>query len=120
METDMTRTLDTRELQDCLTQDRKVLLLDVRRVEDYSADPQSIPGAERRDPRSIDTWIAALPRSREIVIYCVRDGSVSNSVLDRLLQAGFKARYLEGGLEAWKKSGGAISETSTCPPKAER
>lgn len=30
---------------------------------------------------------------------------MSNSVVDKLLAAGVSARYIEGGWEAWKKSG---------------
>jgi rhodanese-related sulfurtransferase len=34
---------------------------------------------------------------------------VSNSVLDHLLGQGLKARFIEGGIEAWKAAGGATS-----------
>ena len=47
-----------------------------------------------------------MPKDRDVVIYCVRGGSVSNSVLDRLQAAGIRARYIEGGLEGWKAAGG--------------
>jgi rhodanese-related sulfurtransferase len=43
------------------------------------------------------------------VVYCVRGGSVSNSVVDRLQAAGVKARYIEGGIEAYKAAGGKIA-----------
>jgi rhodanese-related sulfurtransferase len=36
----------------------------------------------------------------------VRGGSVSNSVVDQLQAKGVKARFIEGGFEAWKSSGG--------------
>jgi rhodanese-related sulfurtransferase len=36
----------------------------------------------------------------------VRGGSVSNSVVDQLQAKGVKARFIEGGFEAWKASGG--------------
>jgi len=42
------------------------------------------------------------------VIYCVRGGAVSNSVVDRLQAAGVKARYIEGGIEAYKAAGGKV------------
>jgi rhodanese-related sulfurtransferase len=79
-------------------------LLDVRRQLDFTADPQMIPGAQRRDPERIDDWLKVLPKIRPVVIYCARGGSVSNSVLDRLLQEGIRVRYLEGGIGAWKHS----------------
>lgn len=95
----MTRTLTASELA---AQRDKVELIDVRRQSDRDADPQGIAGAQWRNPEAIDQWIGELPRDKDIVIYCVRGGSVSNSVLDRLLAAGHRARYIEGGLEAWK------------------
>ncbi len=36
------------------------------------------------------------------MVYCIRGGSVSNSVVDKLLAAGVSARYIEGGWEVWK------------------
>ena len=43
-----------------------------------------------------------------MVIYSVRGGAVSNDVMDRLQAAGVKARFIEGGLEAWKAAGGKV------------
>lgn len=99
----MSRTISVSELQTELNR-KTVLLLDVRREADYQADAQRLPGAERRDPAEIDAWIASLPQDRAVVLYCMRGGSVSNGVLDRLLAQGVPARYLEGGLEAWKQA----------------
>lgn len=96
----MTRTLSAAELA---AQREAVELLDVRRKADRDADPQGIPGAQWRNPEEIDQWIAELPRDKDVVIYCARGGSVSNSILDRLLAEGHRARYLEGGLAAWKQ-----------------
>ena len=38
----------------------------------------------------------------------MRGGAVSNSVVDRLQAAGVKARYIEGGIEAYKAAGGKV------------
>lgn len=43
-----------------------------------------------------------MPKDQEVVIYCARGGSVSNKVLDKLLDNDVQARYIEGGIEAWK------------------
>ena len=37
------------------------------------------------DPEKVDEWGPELPRDKDVVIYCARGGSVSNKVLDRLL-----------------------------------
>jgi rhodanese-related sulfurtransferase len=86
-----------------------VLVFDVRREADYAASGEIIPGAMWKNPDKIDAWIGAMPRTLDVVIYCVRGGEVSNSVVDRLQAAGIKARFIEGGIEAWKAAGGKIA-----------
>lgn len=85
------------------------LVFDVRREADYAASGETIPGAMWKNPEKIDAWIDAIPRTLDVVIYCVRGGSVSNTVLDRLLALGVKARYIEGGIEAYKAAGGKLA-----------
>lgn len=81
------------------------LIFDVRRESDHAASNETLPGAIWKNPDKIDAWIGAVPRTQDVVIYCVRGGSVSNSVVDRLQAAGVKARYIEGGLEGYKAVG---------------
>jgi rhodanese-related sulfurtransferase len=85
------------------------LVFDVRREADYAASNETIPGALWKNPDKIDAWIGAVPRTLDVVIYCVRGGEVSSSVVDRLQAAGVKARFIEGGLEAHKATGGKIA-----------
>lgn len=82
------------------------LVFDVRSEADYAASNEIIPGAMWKNPEKIDAWINALPRTLDVVIYSVRGGGVSNSVVDRLQTEGVKARFIEGGIEAWKAAGG--------------
>jgi rhodanese-related sulfurtransferase len=86
------------------------LVLDVRREADYKESNEVIPGAFWKNPEKIDAWISALPKTQEVVIYCVRGGSVSNSVVDRLQAEGVKARFIEGGIEAYKAVGGKVAK----------
>lgn len=86
----------------------RTLVFDVRREADYAASDEIIPGALWKNPDKIDAWIEAVPRTLDVVVYCVRGGEVSNAVVDRLQAAGVKARYIEGGLEAYKTAGGKI------------
>jgi rhodanese-related sulfurtransferase len=86
------------------------LVLDVRREGDYVASCEIIPGAFWKNPEKIDEWITALPKTQDVVIYCARGGSVSNSVVDRLQAEGIKARYIEGGIEGYKTSGGKVDQ----------
>jgi rhodanese-related sulfurtransferase len=58
-----------------------------------------------RNPEKIDVWDKDLPTGRSIVVYCVKGGSVSHSVTERLRNAGVNAVFLEGGIKAWIESG---------------
>ncbi len=104
----MSRTISAQELQTLLVRRADLILLDVRREADYAADPQALPDAHWRKPEDVDQWAAALPADKEIVIYCARGGSVSNAVVDRLRARALNARFIEGGIEAWKNAGGAV------------
>jgi len=73
-------------------------VLDVRRVPDHAASIEQL--AE---------WADTLPRDQDIVLYCVRGGAVSNSVVDALQAKGLKARFIEGGIEGWKAAGGEVA-----------
>ena len=105
----MNRTISPDDLKQLLYLRKNVLILDVRRKNDYQTDGQKIPGAAWLDPDKLTQWSTALPLDREIVIYCVRGGSVSNSVVDQLQAKGVKARFIEGGIEAWKTAGGEVT-----------
>lgn len=105
----MNRTISPDDLKQLLYLQKNVLMLDVRRKSDYQIDSQKIPGAAWLDPDKLAQWSTALPLDRDIVIYCVRGGSVSNSVVDQLQAKGIKARFIEGGIEAWKNAGGEVA-----------
>lgn len=101
----MTRTISPDELKQLLER-RDVLVIDVRRKADYDADTQAVPGAMWRNPEEMQRWSETLPRDKEIVVCCARGGSVSNATVDHLQAKGLKARFIEGGIEGWKKAGG--------------
>ena len=101
----MERTIKAQDLKPAIG---NVTLIDVRRKSDLDADTSKLPGAIWHDPEQIETWAAQLPKEKEVVLYCVRGGSVSNSVLDSLLSKGINARFIEGGIVAWKEAGGEV------------
>lgn len=84
------------------------LILDVRRAADREAAPAHLPGAQWKNPEQLADWADGLPRDADIVLYCARGGSVSNSVADALQATGLKARFIEGGIEGWKAAGGEV------------
>lgn len=81
----------------------KTLFLDVRRKADKEADPEMIPGAVWHDPEKVNEWKRTIPPEAQVVIYCMRGGSVSRGTLAALRDAGVDASFIEGGIEAWKK-----------------
>ena len=100
----MEKTISTEELTGILQAGNPVTLLDVRRKDDFDKAPQTIADAEWKNPAEIDQWLPTIPADKDVVIYCVRGGSVSQSVQQRLAGNGIKARYVEGGLEALNKN----------------
>lgn len=107
----MSRTISPQDLKTLLVY-QDVTLLDVRRKSDFDIDAVTLPGAQWKNPEQMAEWSKTLPRDKEVVIYCARGGSVSNSVLDHLLSQDLQARYIEGGIEGWKQAGGATRAKS--------
>ena len=88
--------------------DEAAAILDIRRDDDFNASEEIVSGAIWRDPAKIDEWIASVPKDGQVVIYCVRGGGVSNSVVDRLQADGINAQYIEGGIEGLKADSGMV------------
>ena len=84
------------------------VLIDVRRAGIFAQVDSMIPNAEWRDPADIARWMENLPRNRDIVVYCVYGHEVGRSCAVRLRAAGFNARFLDGGIEAWQMAGRAL------------
>ena len=87
----------------------RIALLDVRRRPAFEAEPRLIPSAVWKDPEQVDRWVAELNPNRSVVVYCVHGHEVSHGVADRLRDLGLQALLLEGGIEAWKASGGPVT-----------
>jgi rhodanese-related sulfurtransferase len=79
------------------------LVIDVRRNERFKESPYVVKGALRRDPERVQEWKKTLPRAASVVVYCVHGHEVSQNVAKAL-----GARYLEGGIEAWRENGGDV------------
>ena len=85
-------------------------VIDVRRKADHDASSEALPGAAWHDPEKLAEWADTLPKDKEVVLYCVRGGAVSNSVVDALQAKGLKAQFIEGGIEGWKTAGGQVAK----------
>jgi Fe-Mn family superoxide dismutase len=80
-------------------------VIDVRRAGVYADAATTLPNARWHDPADVAPWIAQLDPDRAILVYCVHGHEVSRNTAVRLRAHGFNARYLEGGIEAWKAAG---------------
>jgi rhodanese-related sulfurtransferase len=91
------------DLRKSLASSAPPLVIDVRRQERFLEAQDLIRGALRRDPARIGEWAKTLPRAASVVVYCVHGHEVSQNAA-----AALGARYLEGGMEAWRQSGGEV------------
>jgi len=91
-------------LRQSLGSDLPTLVIDVRRRERFFEANDLIRGALRRDPERVLEWKKSLPRAASVVVYCVHGHEVSQGVAKAL-----DAKYLEGGIEAWRETGGELS-----------
>jgi rhodanese-related sulfurtransferase len=80
------------------------LIVDVRRRPAFAADDRQIAGSMRREPESVAAWLGDLPPDRPVVVYCVHGHEVSQGVAASLNEAGRDARYLAGGIAAWREA----------------
>jgi rhodanese-related sulfurtransferase len=90
-------------LRQSLASARPPLVIDVRKGPTFLGAPDLIRGALRRDPLRVGDWSKSLPAKADVVVYCVHGHEVSQNAAKEL-----GARYLEGGIEAWRESGGAL------------
>ncbi len=104
----LTSAISPNQLQALLGRAASPLLIDVRRQAAFDADTQLIAGATWRDPFNVADWAKFLPRHRETIVYCVHGHEISKNAAAALQGQGIRARYLEGGIEAWQGAGGAL------------
>jgi rhodanese-related sulfurtransferase len=80
-------------------------LVDVRREDAFNADDAMIIGAVRRVPESTARWLQALPKGREIIVYCGDGQEVSQNIARTLQNCEITTAFLEGGIADWKAQG---------------
>ena len=96
------------ELRSALGERTGPIVLDVRRQPAYREAGETIAGALRRDPDAVGGWMKTLPRASSVVVYCVHGHEVSQNVAKALTGHGIRARYLAGGVAAWKAQDGTF------------
>src|SRR5262245_54779096 len=77
------------------------VLVDVRSLDDYRADPRLLPGSYRRNHTTAGDWAPGFSGCSVIVI-CEDGLKLSQGVAAFLRYEGIDAQTLEGGFEAWR------------------
>src|ERR671914_2048497 len=93
--------LDPRQADE-LIREGAAQLVDVR--EPYEHEAGRIAGSLHIELQRLPGEAATLDRERPVLFYC-RSGSRSALAADAFAAAGFDARHLDGGLEAWVSAG---------------
>jgi rhodanese-related sulfurtransferase len=104
------QSISVSELQARLQAAGPPMVLDVRRSEAFEQSSLVIPGAVRCVPEFFDSWVKELPDGTPLVAYCVHGRQVSQGIASKLVESGFDAYYLVGGIEQWQQDGGATVE----------
>jgi rhodanese-related sulfurtransferase len=58
------------ELQQKIAAGEEVLIVDLRHSADFAGDPKVIPGAHHLDAEEIESHHDAIPRDRDVILYC--------------------------------------------------
>jgi Fe-Mn family superoxide dismutase len=80
-------------------------LLDVRRPENRAQTPDTIAGAVWHDPSKVAEWSGELNHGKPVVVCCVHGLDIGRSTAMALRARGVDAKYLIGGIEAWRTAG---------------
>jgi rhodanese-related sulfurtransferase len=99
--------IEPEDLYALISNKKDVLLLDVRQPLDVLAEAEMIPGARRIPPKEIVANASAIPRDKDLFIYCTcPSDKTSREMTKRALALHFlKVRFLRGGLAGWKQKG---------------
>jgi len=80
-------------------------IVDVRRRDAYERSRHLLPAALWRDGHATPQWSADFDRNRPLVVACKAGHEMSQMTAAQLRAAGFDARVLDGGYEAWTDAG---------------
>ena len=94
--------LDVTELSEKLKNGKHVVVLDVRQPEEYRSG--HIAGAKLVPLSDLNRKMQSLPKNREIVCVCA-SGNRSHSATRALVDAGYDAYNMKGGILAWRRAG---------------
>jgi Fe-Mn family superoxide dismutase len=96
------------EVKAMLDAGKPVQFIDARPKHSVSRTQDVVEGATWRDPERVQEWMGELSKSEPVVVFCVYGFHVGCRTAVALREAGFDARYMEGGYSGWKAIGGPV------------
>ena len=84
-----------------------VQIVDARQRDHMSRYLDLMAGATWRDPDRIGEWLVELTQDKPVAVYCAYGFDVGRNVTKTLIERGFDARFVRGGVSAWYAAGGA-------------
>jgi membrane protein DedA with SNARE-associated domain/rhodanese-related sulfurtransferase len=99
------------ELKEKMDAGEDVLIVDLRHALDFDAQPESIPGALHMDAAELEEASEAIPKDREIILFCACPNEVTAARLALLLRSKgiTRIRPLAEGYEGWRSRGFPMS-----------
>lgn len=99
--------LSIEELSAQLAKGERVQVVDARPRHHISRTVDLMAGATWHDPDRVEEWIGDLSPDQPVAVYCAYGFHVGCNVTKALIERGFDARYIRGGISAWYAAGGA-------------
>jgi rhodanese-related sulfurtransferase len=93
--------LNANELSEKLKNTKRPLVIDVRQPEEYSAG--HIAGSKLIPLGELGKRVSELPKDKEIICVCA-SGSRSRSATKLLVNAGYNAFDMQGGMFMWQRA----------------
>jgi membrane protein DedA with SNARE-associated domain/rhodanese-related sulfurtransferase len=95
------------ELKGKIDSGEDVIIVDLRHALEFEAQPETIPGALHMDAAELEEASEAIPRDREIVLFCACPNEVTAARLALLLRSHgiTRIRPLAEGYEGWRSRG---------------
>jgi superoxide dismutase, Fe-Mn family len=99
--------LSVEELAAQIANGSGVQIVDARQRDHMSRYLDLMAGATWRDPDRVEEWIVELTADKPVAVYCAYGFDVGRNVTKTLIERGFDARFVRGGISAWYAAGGA-------------
>ena len=99
--------LSVEELAAQIADGSGVQIVDARQRDHMSRHLDLMAGATWRDPDRVGEWIVELTPDKPVAVYCAYGFDIGRNVTKTLIERGFDARFVRGGISAWYAAGGA-------------